>query len=50
MGGRGPETSNNCLAAKFDDGTSWPIEAGHPGIGWSEPDFWDEFSPFYAEI
>ena len=50
MGCRGPETYNNCPIAKFNDGTSWPIEAGHPCIGCSQPDFWDNFSPFYQEL
>ncbi|MCP4691928.1 MAG: hydrogenase small subunit, partial [Desulfobacterales bacterium] len=46
LGCRGPETFNNCPIAKFNDGTSWPVEAGHPCIGCSEPDFWDKFTPF----
>ena len=50
MGCRGPETYNNCPVAKFNDGTSWPVEAGHPCIGCSEPKFWDRFSPFYEEL
>ena len=50
MGCRGPETYNNCPIAKFNDGTSWPVEAGHPCIGCSEPDFWDKMSPFYEEM
>jgi [NiFe] hydrogenase small subunit len=50
MGCRGPETYNNCPVAKFNDGTSWPVEAGHPCIGCSEPDFWDKLSPFYEEM
>ena len=50
MGCRGPETYNNCPVAKFNDGTSWPIEAGHPCIGCSEPAFWDYFTPFYEEL
>ncbi|MEA3435615.1 MAG: hydrogenase small subunit, partial [Thermodesulfobacteriota bacterium] len=50
MGCRGPETYNNCPIVKFNDGTSWPIEAGHPCIGCSEPDFWDKMSPFYEEM
>ncbi|MGD9210998.1 MAG: hydrogenase small subunit [Desulfobacteraceae bacterium] len=50
VGCRGPETYNNCPVAKFNDGTSWPVEAGHPCIGCSEPDFWDNFSPFYEEM
>jgi [NiFe] hydrogenase small subunit len=50
VGCRGPETYNNCPVAKFNDGTSWPVEAGHPCIGCSEPGFWDNFSPFYEEM
>ncbi len=50
VGCRGPETYNNCPVAKFNDGTSWPVEAGHPCIGCSEPGFWDKFTPFYEEI
>jgi len=49
-GCRGPETYNNCPIAKFNDGTSWPIEAGHPCIGCSEPDFWDKYTPFFEEL
>jgi [NiFe] hydrogenase small subunit len=47
MGCKGPSTYNNCPIAKFNDGTSFPIEAGHPCIGCSEPDFWDKMSPFF---
>jgi [NiFe] hydrogenase small subunit len=47
VGCRGPETYNNCPIAKFNDGTSWPVEAGHPCIGCSEPNFWDTFTPFF---
>ena len=50
MGCRGPETYNNCPIAKFNEGTSWPVEAGAPCIGCSEPNFWDNFTPFYQEL
>ncbi len=49
LGCRGPETYNNCPTAKFNEGTSFPIQAGHPCIGCSEPDFWDTMTPFYEE-
>ncbi len=49
MGCKGPDTYNNCPIAKFNDGTSWPVEAGHPCIGCSEPNFWDEMSPFFEQ-
>jgi len=50
MGCKGPETYNNCPLVKFNDGTSWPVEAGHPCIGCSEPNFWDAMSPFYQKL
>jgi len=50
MGCRGPETFNNCPVAKFNDGTSWPVEAGAPCIGCSQPNFWDTMTPFYEEM
>jgi hydrogenase small subunit len=30
--------------------TSWPIGAGHPCIGCTEPQFWDTMSPFYTRL
>jgi [NiFe] hydrogenase small subunit len=47
VGCKGPETRNNCPRLKFNEGTSWPVEAGHPCIGCSEPDFWDNMAPFF---
>ncbi|MEZ4568341.1 MAG: hypothetical protein R2860_15735 [Desulfobacterales bacterium] len=28
-------TYNNCPIAKFNEGTSWPVQAGHPCMGCS---------------
>ncbi len=50
LGCKGPDTYNNCPIAKFNDGTSWPVEAGHPCIGCSEPGFWDKMTPFFEEM
>ncbi len=47
LGCRGPETYNNCPKVLFNS-TNWPVKAGHPCIGCSEPDFWDSMSPFYV--
>jgi hydrogenase small subunit len=33
----------------WNEGTSFPIMAGHPCIGCSEPDFWDN-GPFYSQL
>ncbi|MBE1427129.1 [NiFe] hydrogenase small subunit [Desulfomicrobium macestii] len=48
LGCKGPMTYNNCPKVKFNQ-TNWPVQAGHPCIGCSEPDFWDAASPFYEE-
>lgn len=50
LGCRGPMTHNNCPKAKFNDGTSWPVQSGHPCIGCSEKNFWDKMSPFYEPM
>ena len=47
MGCRGPDTHHNCHVVKWNEGTSWPIGAGHGCIGCSEPGFWDRNTPFY---
>ena len=49
VGCKGPYTFNNCPTVLFNQGTSWPVGAGHPCIGCSEPHFWDEMSPFFKE-
>ncbi|HOP45294.1 MAG TPA: hydrogenase small subunit, partial [Flavobacteriales bacterium] len=46
LGCKGPDTYNNCSTVLFNQ-VSFPIQAGHPCIGCSEPDFWDKMSPFY---
>jgi len=48
-GCKGKQCRNNCPSVKFNDGTSWPVQVGHPCIGCSEPDFWDTMTPFYVE-
>jgi hydrogenase small subunit len=49
LGCKGPTTYNTCATTKWNDGTSFPIEAGHPCLGCSEPDFWDG-GGFYKSI
>lgn len=46
VGCKGPYTFNNCSRERFNQHTSWPIQAGHGCIGCSEPDFWDAMGPF----
>ncbi|HSH30945.1 MAG TPA: hydrogenase small subunit [Thiohalobacter sp.] len=49
LGCKGPTTHNACATAKWNMGTSFPIESGHGCIGCSEPDFWDAGS-FYKPL
>lgn len=44
MGCKGPMTYNNCSTVQYNEGTSWPIGAGHGCIGCSEKDFWDIYA------
>ncbi|MCC8423513.1 hydrogenase small subunit [Mucilaginibacter sp. UR6-11] len=41
MGCKGPSTYNACGVTKWNGGTSFPIQSGHPCIGCSEANFWD---------
>jgi len=41
MGCKGPETYHNCPTVRWNDGTNWPVGAGHGCIGCSEPGFWE---------
>ena len=49
LGCKGPITYNACATAKWNEGTSFPIEAGHGCIGCSEPAFWDK-GGFYQAL
>jgi hydrogenase small subunit len=50
MGCKGPETDSNCPTVKWNEGTCWPIGAGHGCIGCTSPHFWDRMTPFYREL
>lgn len=41
MGCKGPVKFHNCPAVEYNDGTNWPIKAGHGCIACSEPGFWE---------
>src|SRR6478609_8146050 len=49
MGCRGPVTYNACSVVKWNEGTSFPIQSGHPCIGCSEEGFWDN-GPLYQHL
>jgi hydrogenase small subunit len=50
LGCRGPDTVGNCPEIKWNDGTNWPVGAGHPCIGCTGSHFWDAESPFYVPL
>jgi hydrogenase small subunit len=49
MGCKGPVTYNACSVVRWNEGTSSPIQSGHPCIGCSEPGFWDN-GPMYQHL
>lgn len=49
LGCKGPSTYNACATMRWNSGTSWPVESGHPCLGCSEPRFWDAGS-FYSPL
>jgi hydrogenase small subunit len=50
VGCKGPATYSPCPIFQWNNGTSWPIGAGHPCIGCTERNFWDTMSPFYDRL
>jgi len=49
MGCKGPNTYNACGVMRWNNGVSFPIQSGHPCIGCSEANFWDN-GPFYQHL
>jgi hydrogenase small subunit len=49
LGCKGPTTRSACATVKWNGGVSFPIEAGHPCLGCTEPDFWDN-GGFYKPL
>ncbi|NJO17129.1 MAG: hydrogenase small subunit [Thioploca sp.] len=49
LGCKGPFTYNACATTKWNDGVSFPMEAGHGCLGCSQPHFWDNDS-FYRPL
>lgn len=49
LGCKGPVTYNACATVKWNNGTGFPIEAGHGCLGCSEPKFWD-MGGFYTAL
>ncbi len=41
MGCKGPVAFYNCPTVRWNDGTNWPVGAGHGCIACATPDFWE---------
>ncbi|MGZ4182649.1 MAG: hydrogenase small subunit [Solirubrobacteraceae bacterium] len=50
MGCKGPSATYNCPNVRWNDGTSWPVQAGHNCIACAAPEFWASMSPFYERL
>ena len=50
MGCKGPEVFANCATVRYDEGTTWPVQAGHGCIGCVMPDFWDSMGTAYDRL
>ena len=44
MGCKGPYAHANCPTMKFNQGTSWPVQAGHGCMGCVETGFFDKYA------
>ncbi len=44
MGCKGPYANVNCPTMKFNNSTSWPVQAGHGCMGCTEIGFFDKFA------
>jgi hydrogenase small subunit len=50
MGCKGPQAYQNCPTMKYNERTSWPVQAGHGCIACASPNFWDTMTPFYRRL
>ncbi len=50
MGCKGPEAHYNCPTIQYNEGTSWPVQAGHPCIACAADNNWDAFGPIYKRL
>jgi hydrogenase small subunit len=50
VGCKGPATFAPCTVIGWNQGTGFPIRAGHPCLGCTERHFFDRMTPFYKRI
>ena len=47
---KAPQATFNCPSVRWNDGTSWPVKAGHGCLACASHRFWDTRSPFYERL
>lgn len=50
MGCKGPQAYYNCPTVKYNEGTSWPVQAGHPCFACAANHNWDVMGPIYSRL
>jgi hydrogenase small subunit len=50
VGCKGPAAFSPCPLIAWNGTTKWPIAAGHPCFGCTEPFFWDTMTPIYERM
>jgi len=50
MGCKGPQAHYNCPTVKYNSGTSWPVQAGHPCFACAANNNWDSMGPIYSRL
>lgn len=50
VGCKGPEAYYNCPTIRWNGGTSWPVQAGHPCFACAANNNWDAMGPIYKRL
>ncbi|TAN43660.1 MAG: twin-arginine translocation signal domain-containing protein [Nitrospirae bacterium] len=50
MGCKGPQSYMNCPTIRWNEGTSWPVMAGHGCFGCGQPQNWDALGSIYSRL
>jgi len=50
VGCKGPAAYYNCPTIRWNGGTSWPVQAGHPCFACAANNNWDAMGPIYSRL
>lgn len=50
VGCKGPQAYMNCPTIRYNSGTSWPIQAGHPCFACGNTNNWDAYGSIYSRL